>query len=353
MKTHILLQSRRLLTVVFLLLLFLVLPSSLTSAAEAAPRTYITWQSLEPDKWASVWLIRRHLDPEAKIEVRPVGSDLTGGIAFGAPGAHYRRSANLSAFESLLQSKAVKDSALHEMGRIITLIETTSWSLANTPSAHVTERHFRRLQDRFGRQYVPVSCYSGFFDALYRGIQDRLGEKELSASLHRAVKSQHCDSMQEQQVKQIKAKRVTELSVEQLLAELAENRKVVFVDTREPQEFDELHIPGAINIPMRDLNPEVYERLKQADRVISYCVKDFRGYEVARKMLHNGVHTVAVMKPHGLAGWKSKGLPLVDTTLAAAKNSGAAGTLQTIEQQAVKALQACARDTASCSAVSP
>ncbi|QJX02964.1 hypothetical protein HML84_18885 [Alcanivorax sp. IO_7] len=28
---------------------------------------YVTWRSLEPDVWASIWLIKTHIDPDAKI----------------------------------------------------------------------------------------------------------------------------------------------------------------------------------------------------------------------------------------------------------------------------------------------
>ena len=109
--------------------------------------------------------------------------------------------------------------------------------------------------------------------------------------------------------------RVKEMPIDQLLSEIALDKQVVFVDTREPAEFQKSHIPGAINIPMRDLNPSVYDQLKKVDRVISYCIKDFRGYEVARQMLDNGVNNVVVMKPHGLSGWQSMGLPMTSSDL--------------------------------------
>lgn len=284
------------------------------SSVESSANTFVTWDSLEPDKWSSIWLIKSHIDPTAQIEIRPTGDLLDKGIAFGVPQADYKRSNNQSTFESLLIGFNQQDLTLKRLGQIITAIETTAWNTANDPLVHTVEQNFRRLQGRYGRVYVPISCYSHFFDVLYRELLVNSNAEALHNSLSKAVDNQSCkdgSSMAERK----QANRVTELTIDQLLSEIALNKTVIFVDTREPAEFAKSHIPDAINIPMRDLTPLVYEQLKKADRVISYCVKDFRGYEVARQMLVNGVTHVAVMKPHGLSGWQASGLPLASKTL--------------------------------------
>jgi len=284
------------------------------SSIDSSAKTFVTWDSLEPDKWSSIWLIKHHIDPAAVVEVYPTGDPLDSGIAFGVPEAVYKRSGRQSTFESLLLGFNQQDPVLKKLGSIITAIETTSWNSANDPLTHTVEQNFRRLQDRYGRAYVPISCYGNFFDVLYTGLSVSSGYSELNQSLILAVSHQACTegpNMAERK----QANRVAEISIDQLLSEIALDKNVVFVDTREPAEFAKSHIPGAINIPMRDLNASVYDQLKQADRVISYCVKDFRGYEVARKMLDNGVSNVAVMKPHGLSGWQSSGLPMTSAAL--------------------------------------
>ena len=178
------------------------------------------------------------------------------------------------------------------------------------------EQLFRRLQDQYGRAYVPIHCYGHFSDGLYQALLADASVEHVYQQLSQVLAQTACEeapAMAERKP----AQRVTELPIEQLLGEIALKKNVVFVDTCEPAEFATSHIPGAINIPMRDLTPVVYAQLKQADRVISYCVKDFRGDEVARKMLNNGVSTVAVIKPHGLSGWQALGLPLVAKDLSA------------------------------------
>ncbi|MBX2809171.1 MAG: chromate resistance protein [Cellvibrionaceae bacterium] len=307
-------------------------------------RTFVTWDSLEPDKWASIWLINTHIDPQAAIEIRPTGDTLTGGIAFGVPEAQYKRSANQSAFASLLAGFQQTDSVLQQVAEIITAIETTAWNTASDPRVAVVEQHFRRLQDRYSRVSVPVSCYGHFFDVLYQQIHTQANPAHFNTSAlshalaeavampsceHRSPRSEH-KLAERSLVERVGAKRVLEVTIEQLLTEIDSGKNVVFVDTREPAEFAKAHIPGAINIPMRDLNDSVYEQLKQADRVISYCVKDFRGYEVARQLLDNGVEHSAVMLPHGVSGWQASGLPLTSATLS--------------ESQAQQQLVDCAKD---------
>jgi len=304
---------RRFLFFLGLLAIFSIAYTVITTMSVPA-KTFVTWDSLEPDKWSSIWLIKNHIDPAAVVEVRPTGSRLDGGVAFGVPQAEYKRSGNQSTFESLLLGFNQQDPVLEKLGRIITAIETTSWNSANDPLVHTVEQNFRRLQDRYGRVYVPSSCYGHFFDVLYTALFDSLEYRELNQLLDLAVSNQTCrKGLRMAERKQ--ANRVVELPIDQLLFEIALNKAVVFVDTREPAEFAKSHIPGAINIPMRDLNQSIYDQLKQADRVISYCVKDFRGYEVARKMLDNGVRHVAVMKPYGLSGWQSVGLPMTTSTV--------------------------------------
>ena len=100
------------------------------------------------------------------------------------------------------------------------------------------------------------------------------------------------------------------VSKEELLSMIGEGKRVVFVDAREPAEFEEEHIPGAINLTVRDINELTPELIGEADLVIGYCLKDFRGYEVA-KALHNvGVENVRTIATPGLNGWKAQRLPI-------------------------------------------
>lgn len=90
---------------------------------------------------------------------------------------------------------------------------------------------------------------------------------------------------------------------------IRDGKKVVFVDVREPQEFKEKHIPGALSIPVRDTGSVNVADMADADLVIPYCLKDFRGFEGA-KTLHNlGVPNVGLFKGYGIKSWEKAKLP--------------------------------------------
>lgn len=46
------------------------------------------------------------------------------------------------------------------------------------------------------------------------------------------------------------------------------------VEVLPPGEFEEEHLPGAVNIPLKTLTPEIAEQLDRARPVIVYCWDD-------------------------------------------------------------------------------
>lgn len=282
--------------------------AALSLRAKPATPNYATWQSLEPDIWASTWLLKKHLAPQASISILPSGHIITDSIPFGTPNSKYNRAFGGSAFIALLRDFGSTDPALIRLGEAITDIESTGWAARSDPLAQLIEQNFRYLQDRYGRAYVPLGCYERFFDTLHQFVvSDPL--ESLAERLDHAVQDSACKDYNELTISQPK-NAVAELSIDNILADIAANRRVLFVDTREPEEYKKAHIPGAINLPMRQIDQATIDGLKSYDRVIAYCVKDFRGYEVARMMKNKGLDQAAVMRPFGLSGWQASELPL-------------------------------------------
>lgn len=124
-------------------------------------------------------------------------------------------------------------------------------------------------------------------------------------------------------------------SADEVLALIRSGRKVVFVDAREEQEWQEEHIPGAINVSLRDVAKLDAATLGDPDLVIAYCLKDFRGFEVAKALQNAGIPHSSILAELGINGWKKRGLP---TVLA---NAGS-------DAVAVEKLGACAEDAARC-----
>ena len=84
--------------------------------------------------------------------------------------------------------------------------------------------------------------------------------------------------------------------------------ELTFVDVRQPHEYAERHLPGALNIPERELAARRGE-LPAENLLIPYCNMDFRGLLAARKLRRLGFARVGLMQERGLDGWRSQGLP--------------------------------------------
>ena len=298
---------------------------------------FATWEGLEPDKWASIWLINRFISPNSPINIIVSGEHISEGIAFGVPESNYKRTVNSSTFESLIAGFQVSDQVVNEIAVIINVLETTKWDTKSDPLVNVVEQNYRLMQDRFGYKYVSIHCFGQFFDILYDGLLNGNDKADIDRKLFESVNSMQCDEVVKNNGKYLDNAEKTAVEIVPLpllMSEISDDKAIIFLDVREPEEYSKSHIPGAINIPMRGLNESVYDDLKKADRVISYCVKDFRGYEVARKLSANGVANVGVMSPHGFSGWVASGLPVTSAIES--------------EQLSITRLKECANGSASC-----
>jgi len=99
--------------------------------------------------------------------------------------------------------------------------------------------------------------------------------------------------------------------------ELHERGEALFVDARDPDFYKQGHIPGAINLPVRDYElvfPEVKEKIMAALRVITYCdgASCEMSVELTEKLLFSGLDRVEIFTG-GIQQWKGAGLP-VDST---------------------------------------
>lgn len=81
----------------------------------------------------------------------------------------------------------------------------------------------------------------------------------------------------------------------------------LFVDTRDRKDYDERHIPGAINLPYRDFHaayPGVRDRLPKNARLLIYCYGSHCGLSMrlAKLLLPMGYQDLTVMRG-GFVGW--------------------------------------------------
>ncbi len=276
---------------------------------------YYTWDGLEPDRWSSIWLLKRHLDPSAEISIVPVGAQVNNATAIATPKSTVRRTHGFSNYENMVKAfEKTDDVGLMRIGKMINEIEISPWK-SSTPAVAVVEQKFRELQFKYNRVDVPYDCYAGFFDVLY-GVLKTAEVSDKDDYLHVLSAQLSSDKVCQLTADVIAVNSnisVQEYPVGYVLKMINANKTVVFVDTREDNEFDEHHIPGAVNLKLRDVKASSAKQFEQADMVISYCVKDFRGYEVALALSKVGVKNVGIMKPYGLKGWKDMNLPTVNS----------------------------------------
>lgn len=272
---------------------------------------YVTRSGLGPDKWVSAWVLTRYHEPRSSLHLlgdsEAPGS---GDVLFDDPESVLRRSSNRSAFQTIVEAHGIEDPAVAALVEIIHAIEVDFWSSQLTPNAMAIERAFRTLQRGSGGELPTPECYLVFFDRVYLALRQSLAfGRPLSAS-ELAVS---CDQSTVAQALDLEKPLVPEVSIPVLLAELRRGKSVAFVDVRESTEFAEAHIPGALNIPIHGLDEADVERLRGMDYVVSYCVKDFRGFEMAKKLRGRGVDSSVILKPYGIAGWIGNGLPVAGT----------------------------------------
>jgi rhodanese-related sulfurtransferase len=232
-----------------------------------------------------------------------IGEALPEGIPFDVPGAKILRQGTSSAFEVAGRQHLQSDRDLQRFARIVHDIEIGAWGAASDPDSPIVEHAFRSLQQRYGRDKVQSDCYLQFFGDVYTAIQAaRKNEQSIAAE----ALVTHCDGAAKETSRRV----VAEVSIDQLFSEMRRGKRVAFVDVREADEFAEAHIPGALNVPIRNKELAI-SKVAGADYVVSYCIKDFRGFEMAKALKDAGVENSVILNPYGIRGWVEEGLPVV------------------------------------------
>jgi rhodanese-related sulfurtransferase len=272
----------------------------------AAPRqTVVTDYGLGPDKWATAWLMARHAVPGAELVVVPQGKPASAGIVFDVPTSPLRRERDHAAFQTVVDHYKIADPDLARMAQIVRDIEVNYWGDPDAVESPAIESAFRELQQRHGRYAVAPECYLAFFDRVFDAVR---GQRTNGKAIAPEDLRVDCHALASQEAQ---GALVPELPIETLLTEMKTGKSVVFVDVREPDEFAEAHIPNALNIQLRELDADDIAAVKGADYVVAYCIKDFRGFEMARALRDAGVSNAVILNPYGIKGWLADGLPTV------------------------------------------
>jgi len=97
---------------------------------------YTTWNVPEPDRVALLWATRRFVDPEARFRYVEPFSPVVYGQPIDLPEAEVRRSATVSATETLLEERdLLSDAKLRRLADTTHLFEIARWRLPSDPAA--------------------------------------------------------------------------------------------------------------------------------------------------------------------------------------------------------------------------
>jgi rhodanese-related sulfurtransferase len=90
---------------------------------------------------------------------------------------------------------------------------------------------------------------------------------------------------------------------------LAREKEVLFLDVREPWEYDTAHIDGSVLIPMREI-PGNLQRIENSDQIVVFCHHGMRSLDVAAWLRTQGVEGVRSMAG-GIDRWSTEIDPTV------------------------------------------
>lgn len=97
---------------------------------------YVTWNALEPDRIATLWVLQRFVDPEARFHFVEPFSHTTLGRQVDMPEAEIRRSGTRAATEVLVEEQnLLGDGKLEKLAEMTHLYEISRWQLPSRPAA--------------------------------------------------------------------------------------------------------------------------------------------------------------------------------------------------------------------------
>ena len=100
--------------------------------------------------------------------------------------------------------------------------------------------------------------------------------------------------------------RIKEVSPQNAREMYERGESVVFLDVREPQEWNLGHLPRAIHIPRGQLETTIEARVARDQRIVIYCASGNRSAFAADTLQQMGYRDVASMA-RGFRGWAEEG----------------------------------------------
>ena len=95
---------------------------------------------------------------------------------------------------------------------------------------------------------------------------------------------------------------IEEVTPEQVREMQTRNERVVYLDVREPNEWNLGRLPNAVHLPRGNLETKVEAIIDRAQKVVIYCARGNRSALAALTMKQMGYENVSSMA-RGFQGW--------------------------------------------------
>ncbi len=154
-------QNQHLLFAFMLATIFSVIPNILLA------QNYYTWEGFEPDKLASMWLLQRIVDPEAKIQIVKKNTRIKNFTPFDTPTAKLRRYHSESTYETIIRTFKVEDSSARCIAKIIHQIEINIWNADSSYDTQRIKEEIWEIIDTAGDSDAIIKKSHTYFDKLY------------------------------------------------------------------------------------------------------------------------------------------------------------------------------------------
>jgi len=104
---------------------------------------------------------------------------------------------------------------------------------------------------------------------------------------------------------------VSEITVDELKSKIKHNEIFKLVEISNPDDFDNGHIDGAINIPLDSLATEASKRFRKFQQIVIYVQEEVSSVgTVAAGRLQRLEFSNVVLLRGGKEAWRNAGLPL-------------------------------------------
>ena len=105
--------------------------------------------------------------------------------------------------------------------------------------------------------------------------------------------------------------RIREHTPREVLAMLERNAAVIYLDVREPNEWNLGHLPNAMHIPRGNLESNIEARAGREEAIVIYCARGNRSALAADTLQQMGYANVSSMAD-GFGAWIAIGGPVED-----------------------------------------